>query len=119
MAAGIATLEHLRSHPEIYARLDSLTKSLCEGLLCAAKKKGIKAQLNRAGAMWTLFFCEQPVTDWASASKADTKKFGSFHRAILERGIYLPPSQFEVCMLSAAHTESDIKQTIAAAEQSF
>ena len=116
MAAGIATLEHLRSHPEVYSRLESLTAELVTGLSCAAKKAGVPMRANRAGSMFTCFFTEAPVTNWTSAATSDTRKFGRFHRAMLERAIYLPPSQFEACMVSAAHTSRDIEQTIAAAQ---
>jgi glutamate-1-semialdehyde 2,1-aminomutase len=119
MAAGIATLKHLRAHPEIYSRLESLTAELVNGLGSAAKAAGVPMQANRAGSMFTCFFTESPVTDWASAAKSDTKRFGSFHRAMLERAIYLPPSQFEACMVSAAHTGEDVQQTIAAAQDAL
>jgi glutamate-1-semialdehyde 2,1-aminomutase len=69
--------------------------------------------------MFTWFFAEGPVTDWTSAAKSDTEAFGRFFRAMLENGIYLPPSQFEAAFLSAAHTTQDVQQTIAAAKQAF
>ena len=119
MAAGIATLKHLRAHPEIYSRLESLTSELANGLTGAAQKAGVQMRAKRAGSMFTCFFTDAPVTDWTSAAKSDTKKFGQFHRAMLERGIYLPPSQFEACMVSAAHTSKDIEQTIAAAQDAL
>lgn len=74
---------------------------------------------NRVGSMFTWFFTAGPVTDWESAAKSDTKAFARFFRAMLDKGVYLPPSQFEAAFLSAAHTESDIQQTIAAARQAF
>jgi glutamate-1-semialdehyde 2,1-aminomutase len=69
--------------------------------------------------MFTWFFTPGPVTDWTSASKCDTAAFGRFFRAMLDKGIYLPPSQFEAAFLSAAHTKRDVEQTIAAARQAF
>jgi glutamate-1-semialdehyde 2,1-aminomutase len=69
--------------------------------------------------MFTWFFTHGPVTDWTSAAKSDTAAFGRFFRAMIENGIYLPPSQFEAAFLSAAHTERDVQQTIAAAKQAF
>jgi glutamate-1-semialdehyde 2,1-aminomutase len=69
--------------------------------------------------MFTWFFTNGPVTDWDSAAKCDTEAFGRFFRVMLENGIYLPPSQFEAAFLGVAHTESDVKQTIAAAKQAF
>ena len=74
---------------------------------------------NRVGSMFTWFFTEGPVTDWTSAEKSDTKAFGRFFRAMLENGIYLPPSQFEAAFLGAAHNEKEVQQTIAAAKQGF
>jgi glutamate-1-semialdehyde 2,1-aminomutase len=69
--------------------------------------------------MFTWFFNRGPVTDWASASKSDTKAFARFFQAMLENGVYLPPSQFEAAFLSIAHTEQDIQQTITVAKQAF
>jgi glutamate-1-semialdehyde 2,1-aminomutase len=69
--------------------------------------------------MFTWFFIEGPVTNWASASKSDTQAFGRFHRAMLEAGVYLPPSQYEAAFLSAAHTDEDVRQTVAAAREAF
>ena len=74
---------------------------------------------NRVGSMFTWFFAPDPVTDWTSAAKSDTETFGRFFRAMLESGIYLPPSQFEAAFLSVAHTERDVQQTFAAAKQAF
>ena len=119
MAAGIATLKHLRAHPEIYSRLESLTAELADGLSCAAQRAGVPMHANRAGSMFTCFFTDTPVTDWNSAAKSDTKKFGAFHRAMVERGIYLPPSQFEACMVGAAHTKADAQKAVAAATEVF
>ena len=74
---------------------------------------------NRVGSMFTWFFTPGPVTGWDSAAKSDTEAFARFFRAMLENGIYLPPSQFEAAFLSAAHTDEDVKQTITAAKQAF
>ena len=75
--------------------------------------------VNRVGSMFTVFFTDQPVTDWDSAKRCDTARFGRFFRAMLERGVYLAPSQFEAAFLSAAHTDDDIRKTIAAAREAF
>ncbi len=75
--------------------------------------------VNRVGSMFTFFFTGRPVTDYESAKRSDTAKFGKFFRLMLERGIYLAPSQFEAAFLSAAHTEEDIGRTVAAARESF
>jgi glutamate-1-semialdehyde 2,1-aminomutase len=119
MAAGLATLRHLRNHPEVYAQLEKNSATLVEGVLDVARNNKIAMQANRVGSMFTWFFCDQPVTDWQSAAKSDTKKFAKFHRAMLELGIYFPPSQFEAVFMSAAHTEADLRATIQAAEKAL
>jgi glutamate-1-semialdehyde 2,1-aminomutase len=112
VAAGLAMLRHLKAHPEIYARLEALA-----GQLCSSAPAGVT--VNRVGSMFTFFFTEGPVTDYESAKRSDTARFGRFFRAMLERGIYLAPSQFEAAFLSAAHTEEDIRKTVAAAREAF
>ncbi len=120
MAAGLATLRHLREHKkEIYPRLNKMGAELAEGVAAAAKEAGVSICFNRVGSMFTWFFTPGPVTDWNSAAKCDTEAFGRFFRNLLDNGIYLPPSQFEAAFLSAAHTEDDIQRTIAAAKQAF
>jgi len=119
MAAGYATLSHLRDHKDIYAKLDKLAGEVVTGVAAAAKDAGVTMCHNRVGSMFTWFFTTGPVTDWASAEKSDTKAFGIFFRAMLENGIYLPPSQFEAAFLGAAHSERDVQQTIGAAKQAF
>ncbi len=119
MAAGYAQLRYLKDHKEIYAKLDKLSGELVAGVAAAAKEAGVPMTYNRVGSMFTWFFTPGPVTGWDTASKSDTESFGRFFRAMLESGVYLPPSQFEAAFLSAAHTEKDIQQTIAAAKQVF
>jgi len=120
MAAGFATLSYLRDHKkDVYAKLDKLAGEVVTGVAAAAKDAGVNMSYNRVGSMFTWFFTEGPVTDWASAEKSDTKAFGRFFRAMLENGIYLPPSQFEAAFLGAAHSEKDVQQTITAAKQAF
>ena len=120
MAAGIATIGYLREHAgEIYGKLESSSKAVAEGVAAEAEKAGVPLTTNRVGAMWTWFFTPGPVTDYASAAKSDTAAFGRFHRAMLERGVWLPPSQFEAAFLSTAHSEKEIAQTISAAAQAF
>src|SRR5581483_671987 len=94
VAAGLAMLRHLKAHPEIYRQLE-----LRSSELCAAVPAGIT--VNRVGSMFTFFFTDQPVTDYESAKRSDTARFGRFFRAMLERGIYLAPSQFEAAFVSA------------------
>ncbi|MGA2155799.1 MAG: glutamate-1-semialdehyde 2,1-aminomutase [Bryobacteraceae bacterium] len=112
VAAGLAMLRHLKRHPEVYDRLETRAAALC-----ASAPAGIT--VNRVGSMFTFFFTDGPVTDYESAKRSDTARFGRFFRAMLERGVYLPPSQFEAAFVSAAHTEEDIRQTIAAARDAF
>lgn len=120
MAAGLATLRHLKEHKkEIYPLLDKLSGELAAGVALAAKEAGVPICYNRVGSMFTWFFGPCPVTDWNSAAKSDTEAFGRFFRAMLDNGVYLPPSQFEAAFLSAAHTEEDIQRTITAAKQAF
>src|SRR5713101_347520 len=120
MAAGIAQLKHLRDKkPEIYPRLEALSAKLVEGVAAAAKNAGVPLTFNRVGSMFTWFFTPDPVTDWDSAAKSDTAAFGRFFRAMLDAGIYLPPSQFAAAFLSAAHTEEDVHRTIRDAGAAF
>jgi len=112
VAAGLAMLRHLRAHPEIYDQLERRASELC-----AAVPQGVT--VNRVGSMFTFFFNEGPVTDWESAKRSDTARFGRFFRAMLDRGVYLAPSQFEAAFLSAAHTDEDIRRTSEAAREAF
>jgi glutamate-1-semialdehyde 2,1-aminomutase len=119
MAAGLATLRELKQHPEIYRQLELRTAKLVDGVLDFARKKGVTLTANRVGSMFTWFFQAGEVHDWDTAAKSDTQAFGKFHRAMMERGIYLPPSQFEAIFMSAAHRESDVEQTIAATAEAL
>jgi glutamate-1-semialdehyde 2,1-aminomutase len=110
VAAGLATLRHLKAHPEIYPQIERRA-----AVLCAAAPADVT--VNRVGSMFTFFFSDWPVTDWESAGKCDTQRFGRFFRGMLDRGIYLAPSQFEAAFLSAAHTEEDVRRTAAAARE--
>ncbi|MGE3808833.1 MAG: glutamate-1-semialdehyde 2,1-aminomutase [Gemmataceae bacterium] len=118
MACGIATLQELRDRPP-YAKMEQLTKKLCDGLTEAARSAGIPFQLPRVGSMWTLFFNPDPVANYDDAKKSDAPRFGKFFWSMIERGVYLPCSQFEAAFVSAAHTEQHINQTIAAAKESL
>jgi glutamate-1-semialdehyde 2,1-aminomutase len=104
VAAGLAMLRHLKAHPAIYERLENNGK-----MLASAAPAGVT--VNRVGSMFTLFFADGPVTDFESAQRSDRTRFAEFFRWMLERGIYLAPSQFEAAFLSAAHTEEDIQRT--------
>jgi glutamate-1-semialdehyde 2,1-aminomutase len=118
MAAGLATLQELRDHPP-YARLDQLGQQLAAGLDRAATEAGVPHQVARVGSMWTFFFNPTPVTDYDVARRSDTARFARFFWAMMDRGIYLPCSQFEAAFLSAAHTEEHISQTVAAAKEAL
>src|SRR5207253_488042 len=104
MAAGIATLQELRDRPP-YAKLDALTHKLTDGLTAAARAANVPHCLQRVGSMWTLFFTPGPVTDYDSAKTSDTAGFARFFWAMMDRGVYLPCSQFEAAFVSTAHTE--------------
>jgi glutamate-1-semialdehyde 2,1-aminomutase len=119
MAAGLATVRHLREHPEIYKQLETQAADLAEGVLAKAKQHRVPLTANRVGSMLTWFFQPGKVTDWDSASKSDTQAFAGFYRAMLDRGIYLPPSQYEALFVSAAHTDGDIGRTVEAAGHAF
>src|SRR5579872_4777868 len=112
VAAGLAMLRHLKAHPEVYDRLEARAAAIC-----ASAPAGIT--VNRVGSMFTFFFTGHAVTDFESAKRSDTARFGRFFRAMLDRGIYLAPSQFEAAFVSAAHTEEDVEQTVAAAREAF
>jgi glutamate-1-semialdehyde 2,1-aminomutase len=119
MAAGLATLRYLCSHREVYGRMERATSTLVDMVVSAAQEAGVPMTANRVCSMFTWFFNGEPVTDWTTAAKSDTKRFCRFHRAMLERGVYLPPSQFEAAFLSAAHTMEDISRTVEAARDAL
>ena len=120
MAAGCAMLKQLRDQKqEIYPRIDKLSAELTEGVAAAWKDAEVELCYNRVGSMFTWFFTAGPVTDWDSASKSNTEAFGKFFRAMLDSGVYLPPSQYEAAFLGAAHTAEDVQKTIAAAKGAF
>ncbi|NJR18814.1 MAG: glutamate-1-semialdehyde 2,1-aminomutase [Calothrix sp. CSU_2_0] len=114
MTAGIKTMELLQKSGT-YEYLDKITKKLSDGLLQIAKETGHEACGGQISGMFGLFFTSGPVHNYEDAKKSDTAKFGRFHRGMLERGIYLAPSQFEAGFTSIAHTEADIDKTLAAA----
>jgi glutamate-1-semialdehyde 2,1-aminomutase len=118
MAAGLKELEIL-GRPGVYERLDNLGKRLADGLAAAAKAAGVPHTVNRIGSMVTMFFTATPVTDYATAKTSDTARFATFFRNMRERGVFLPPSQFEAMFVSLAHTDEDVDQVIAAAKASL
>jgi glutamate-1-semialdehyde 2,1-aminomutase len=120
MAAGIAMLCQLKANRErIYRQLNEMSGKLVAGIMSAAKEAGVAMTANRVGSMFTFFFTDKQVTDWASASTCDTVKFGRFHGAMMDAGVWLPPSQFEAAFLSTAHTQGDFEDTVAAAREAL
>ena len=120
MAAGIATLGYLQEHAdEVYSKIEVNSRAVAEGVASEAASAGIPLTLNRVGAMWTWFFTENPVTNYDEAAQSDTETFGRFHRAMLDQGIWLPPSQFEAAFLGTAHGEAEVQATIEAARIAF
>ena len=120
MCAGIATLSHLIEHQgAVYTGLENTTRAIAEGVAGLAHEAGIAMTTNRIGSMWTWFFTGVNVTDFGSASTSDTAAFGRFHRAMMEAGVWLPPSQFEAAFLSAAHGEREVEFLLEAAKRAF
>lgn len=118
VSAGIATLKLLQK-PKVYETLESRGAALAEGLASAAKSAGVPVQINRAGSVLTVFFTATPVRDYASAKTSDTARFARFFAAMLDAGVYLPPSQFEAWFLSLAHTDREVERTLKAAKAGF
>ena len=120
MAAGIATLSYLQEHStQVYPQLEATAQAVAEGVAAEAARAGVPLTTNRVGSMWTWFFTPGPVANYEDAAKSDTAAFGRFHRAMLEQGIWLPPSQFEAAFLSTAHGKGELEVTVVAARQAF
>jgi len=120
MAAGIATLAYLQEHAAtIYPQLEATSKAVFEGVAAEAVKAGVSLTTNRVGSMGTWFFQDGDVRDYDDAAKSDLAAFGRFHRAMLEQGVWLPPSQFEAAFVGTAHGEAEVRQTIEAARVAF
>ena len=117
-AAGIAMLRSLKETPP-YERLEQIAERLATGLAAAASDAGIEHCVNRVGSMLTLFFNPGPVTDWDSASKCNTEMFSKYFWGLIERGVYMPCSQFEALFISNAHSDEDIAHTIAMARETL
>ena len=117
MTAGLWCLEELS--PALYRHLSNLGSRLAAGFADAAREAAVPLQVNAFGSLVTPFFTEQPVRDYQSALTANTKRYGAFFRAMLTRGVFPPPSQFEAWFLSAAHTEKDVDKTIRAAREAM
>lgn len=118
MAAGIVTLTKI-AEPGVFERLEQVTAALCAGFTRAAHAADLPLQAGYAGSMWGTFFTAEPVRDYTTAKTSDTARYARFFHAMLERGVYLAPSQFEAAFVSLAHTDALIAQTIAAAEEAL
>ena len=111
VAAGLATLKEL-TKPGTYEKLEALASKLEEGIKEVLKDLDLPYQLHRVASMLTLFFTEKEVINFETALTSDTEKFATFWQKMLERGVYLPPSQFEAWFVSLAHGEEEIEETV-------
>ncbi|MDQ3648679.1 MAG: aminotransferase class III-fold pyridoxal phosphate-dependent enzyme, partial [Acidobacteriota bacterium] len=118
MTAGLVTLRRLRD-ASLYEQLERAGARLVAGMTEAARETGTVTTTNRAGSMWTSFFNDRAVTDWATASMSDRATYGKFFHAMLGAGVYLAPSQFEAGFISIRHTDDIIDRTIEAARHAF
>jgi glutamate-1-semialdehyde 2,1-aminomutase len=118
MIAGIKTLELLKLK-KIYQELEKKTSYLAENIYMSAEERGIPLSINHIRGMFTIFFTEGPVRDYRTAKMSDTNRFAKFFIEMMEQGIYLPPSQYEACFVSLAHTQKDLDKTIEACDNAF
>ncbi len=118
MAAGIASLTAVKQ-PGVWQAIEDASRQLNERIGAAAQAAGIPIWQNRVGTMFATFFTDTPVTDWTSAKTSDTQAFGKYFQGMLERGVYLAPSQFEAGFISSAHGQTEIDATVQAAEETF
>ncbi len=118
MRAGIAALKQL-TKPRLYEEMTEMAQRLVSGLRAQMTNARIPAQINAMGSLATVFFTPEPVRDYTEAKRSDTKRYARFFREMLERGIFLAPSQFEAAFVSAAHTSQDVDLTLAAAHESL
>lgn len=116
MAAGLAQLEYLQQHPEVYTTINQRGAMLASGLRHIAEKQGLPIQVNQVGSLLTVFFTDQPVTGYAGVRTSDLSRFAAYYNGLLNSGIYAAPSQFEAMFISCAHTVGDITQTLDRAE---
>ena len=120
MCAGIATLSHLIEHQgAVYSKLEQTTLAIANGVTAIAHEAGIPMTTNHVGSMFTWFFTGNAVTDFESAAKSDTAAFGRFHHAMMEAGVWLPPSQFEAAFLSTAHSDREVELLLEAAKSAL
>jgi glutamate-1-semialdehyde 2,1-aminomutase len=117
VTAGLTTLDQLT--PDLYEHLEAIGARLEEGLHRGLQDAGVAGTVQRVGSMLTLFFVEGPVRNWSDADRCDRKRFAAWHRGLLERGVYWPPSQFEAAFLSRAHTADDVDQIVRASAEAL
>jgi glutamate-1-semialdehyde 2,1-aminomutase len=118
MTAGIETLRLLKEKG-VYQRLFKTTDAICKGIEDSAKRRGIPCHIAVAGSMFTVFFTDRPVHNYADAKRSDLNRFSRYFSSMLKNGVYLPPSQFEAAFVSLAHTPKDVDATIEAAEKAL
>jgi glutamate-1-semialdehyde 2,1-aminomutase len=119
MTAGIETLKAIDEDKDFYGKLGESSQYLYDGLANDLTELKLDYTINSCGSMFTLFFTSEKVTDFDSAKTSDTAAFSAYFKRMLESGIYLPPSQFEACFVSAAHTREDLDKTIEAARHAL
>jgi glutamate-1-semialdehyde 2,1-aminomutase len=119
MAAGIATVGYLLEHPELYAELEKTTTAIAEGVLGIARELGVPMTMNRVGSMFTWFFTDRAIKNFEDAATSDTAAFARFHRAMLDAGVWLPPSQYEAAFAGMQHGEAEVGATLEAARQAL
>ncbi len=113
VTAGLTTLRILqRDKKTLYSRLEGMCMSLSKGLLDILQDLNIVAQVNNLTSMFQIFFTGKEVIDYDAAKTSDTEKFANFHRHLMRNGVFIPPSQFETCFVSTAHTKEDIDKTV-------
>lgn len=116
MAAGIATLQHLIEHEgAVYAQLENTTAAIANGVTAIAEEAGLALTTNRVGSMFTWFFTGSPITNFEGAARSDTDAFAKFHRAMLDAGVWLPPSQYEAAFVGTAHGSEEVALILDAA----
>ncbi len=119
MSAGLAMLHHLNDHPDVYTRLDEIGEKLTSGFRASIQKLGLNFTINHIGSMFTLFMTDRPVSNFVDAKTCDLPLFGRYFHAMLKRGVYFPPSQFESLFVSTALTDELIEQVIQANEEAL
>ncbi len=116
MAAGLTMLHYLNEHPEVYTQLEATGNQIVSGIRSILDKLNLKYQINHVGSMYSLFFTDTPVVDFETAKTSDTAKFGKYFHGMLDKGIYLAPSQYEALFLSTALSQENIAEILAANE---